>query len=129
MPPGGLHSNNCTCPSCGYTFTPTSASNTTILLIDDSRFNFSSNASFFDFPRLDPKKILAQIKGLKAMMTEAELAIYREWNFKPTWNGIESCRHWHRQVVSFLKTLPNLHVRFDRRVPCWRAGRWKSLTA
>ncbi len=62
-------------------------------------------------------------------MSEAERVAYRHQNAEPTLKGIRLCSLIHERLLLLLKTLPNLQARFDRRIPCWRAGRWKSLTA
>lgn len=61
-------------------------------------------------------------------LSDAEKAYLRKINFKPTREGINVCNDWHDRSTHWISSLPQLQARFDRRIPCWRAGRWKSLT-
>jgi hypothetical protein len=60
------------------------------------------------------------------MLTEAEKQALREWNFKPTFKGILACAKLHS--LRWIRSIPELFIRLDRRVPRWRATRYKALT-
>jgi len=61
-------------------------------------------------------------------LTEAEMYSLRSFNIEPTAEGVRDCQIKHEEALSVLKTVPSLRARFDRRIPCWRSNRWKSLT-
>lgn len=62
-------------------------------------------------------------------LSEAEKDHLRRLNWKPTVEGIKRCRKKHNQIPTTLRSYSNRdHFHFDRRIPCWRATRWKSLT-
>jgi hypothetical protein len=62
------------------------------------------------------------------LLNEAEKNALRLANVKPTAKGVIICQAGHSSALRRIRTLPNLQARFDRRIPCWRAGRWHSLT-
>lgn len=76
--------------------------------------------------QIRPERLLRMIRQ---QLSEAEEAFLRKLNIGPTSKGIQACRTFHERMVSTLRELPQLLARFDRRIPCWRSGRWKSLTA
>lgn len=62
------------------------------------------------------------------LLSESEKAFLRKINAQPTQEGRDACLERHNRALHLIETLPHLHARYDRRIPCWRAGRWKSLT-
>lgn len=75
-----------------------------------------------------PRKpdVLTLARKPKKWLTQADMVLLRYWNQAPTHAGVEHCRE--RQLCSAIKSLPHFLSRFDRRIPCWRSTRWKSLT-
>lgn len=61
-------------------------------------------------------------------LSPAEKSFIRKFNARPTTRGIRTCEKRHGRALKFAAMAPELQARFDRRIPCWRAGRWKSLT-
>lgn len=92
--------------------------------------NTSNGMTYRDpAPRLSMRGMARLSQSMGRLMEEAYKDILRLLNIEPTRQGIEHCLEWHRRLISHVKSLPGLQARFDRRVPCWRAGRWRSLTA
>jgi hypothetical protein len=67
-------------------------------------------------------------KRFQKWLTEAEKDLLRCWNAKPTQEGIAACVKRDQLTALAFRSLPILSVRFDRRVPRWRQGRWRSVT-
>jgi hypothetical protein len=87
--------------------------------------NYSSNYS----PRLEPIYYYDRlVRSFQKFLSETDKALLREMNFKPTREGIDNTERFHSMIVFATWATPWFSVRFDRRIPCWRAGRWKSLT-
>lgn len=90
--------------------------------------NTCDSTSNYDFRDFMPKTN-ARLTGMFAKyLSDAEKALLRELNWEPTKEGVKICQTWHDRSRRWIASLPQLHARFDRRIPCWRAGRWKSLT-
>lgn len=96
-----------------------------------------TNGIFSELPKLLPVKshgfsfasTMPRINRVFGrFLTAAEKAWVRRVNFEPTRTGIRICKLWHACLVETLGFSPGLPVSFDRRIPCWRMGRWKSLT-
>lgn len=77
---------------------------------------------------LKPRSIAAMCRGFRHWLTDTEKAIMRALNLEPTTKGIESCVEKHSTLCRVVKSLPHFRSRLDRRIPCWRSTRWKSLT-
>jgi hypothetical protein len=88
------------------------------------------NSSDYTYEPPKPPDLSALVHAFKLhqVMTEAEVALMRMWNDQPTREGIQTCRERHRNLYSSIKSLPHFRSRSDRRIPCWRSTRWKSLT-
>lgn len=92
----------------------------------------------FNSPRyFDPPKIESQfrdadidliLKRHGRALSNAEKSVIRRFNRPPTIKGIRTCEKQHGRALKSAEDVPGLQARFDRRIPCWRAGRWKSLT-
>jgi hypothetical protein len=86
-----------------------------------------SNFTYLDIlPKITPEMLRTLISIRR--LSKAEKELLRELNEESCLVGIQTCRNWHARSHQRISTLPQLHARFDRRIPCWRAGRWKSLT-
>jgi len=94
----------------------------------DNNYPYFTNCStnYFRQAKRHCAYTLARTYG--RLLTPSEKAFLREINAQPTREGKEACQERHNRALSRIETLPHLHARFDRRIPCWRAGRWKSLT-
>jgi len=100
------------------------SSNNSCYVISDNTNTRNSNLSLFG-----TEKIRSGITHVFAkFLSEAEKAYLRKINFQPTRDGIHVCRRWHDRSMHWISSMPQLQTRFDRRIPCWRANRWKSLT-
>jgi hypothetical protein len=60
-------------------------------------------------------------------LTEAEIEMLRLANIKPTANGIMAAKLSHNGHIPPLSRTSS--PRKNLRIPCWKPGRWKSLTA
>lgn len=60
--------------------------------------------------------------------SEEERSMIRQYNLKATSDGIETCETGHQTILKRLRHVPHFRARFNRRIPCWRSNRWKSLT-
>lgn len=90
--------------------------------------NFSDFTTNYDFRRARRFCAFTLVRTYGRLLTPSEKAYLREINAQPTKEGREACQQKHNQALDRIETLPHLNARFDRRIPCWRAGRWKSLT-
>ncbi len=104
------------------------SNSTAWVIVDPSNtFNTWGNEPFFRFEK--PNMIRPHITRVFAkFLSDAEKAYLRKINFNPTREGVQVCHNWHDRSPRWIRSMPQLQVRFDRRLPCWRAGRWKSLT-
>jgi hypothetical protein len=75
-----------------------------------------------------PTSVASMCRGFRRWLNDSEKAIMRALNLEPTVKGIESCLEKHRTLCRVVKSLPHFKSRLDRRIPCWRSTRWKSLT-
>jgi hypothetical protein len=88
------------------------------------------NCTSWDFSRrFDQDTIRPDVaRTYGKLLTDAEKAYLRKINCQPTRDGIRVCGRWHARSTRCITLTPHFRIRFDRRVPCWRSGRWKSLT-
>jgi hypothetical protein len=70
----------------------------------------------------------ALLKRHGRSLSPAEKAFIRRFNFQPTVKGIRTCEKLHSEALTRTEKLPGLEARYDRRVPRWRAARWKACT-
>lgn len=75
-----------------------------------------------------PTSVAAMCRGFNRWLNDAEKAIMRALNIEPTTQGIASTTERHRALCRLVRSLPHFRSRLDRRIPCWRSTRWKSLT-
>lgn len=94
----------------------------------DSTYPYFTNCStsYFRETKRHCAYTLARTYG--KLLTPNEKAFLRKINTQPTLEGRETCQQRHDRALNRIETLPHLQARFDRRIPCWRAARWKSLT-
>lgn len=102
------------------------------LILTGQRDTFTYDSNFprfggFDEPKLAYcDRVLKRVYGRR--LTNAEKAHMREWNFKPTAEGVAVAENWHELRTRLRRPASFSNYYFDRRIPCWRSGRWKSLT-
>lgn len=97
-----------------------------IITSNANTFNsWGDNPSLWD---IEPKFSSRLTHVFAKFLSDAEKAYLRKINFQPTRDGINVCCTWHDRSTHWISSMPQLQARFDRRIPCWRAGRWKSLT-
>lgn len=90
-------------------------------------FTCDSTSSYY--PRVDPVYTYDRlVRGFQKFLSDADKAILRQMNAKPTLEGIDNTTRFHLLALFVLGFTPWFAVRYDRRVPRWRSGRWKSLT-
>lgn len=88
--------------------------------------NSWGDSSFFS--SIEPKFNSRLTHVFAKFLSDAEKAYLRKINFQPTRDGINVCCTWHDRSTHWISSMPQLQARFDRRILCWRAGRFKSLT-
>ena len=90
--------------------------------------NFCTHWDSTSYTSEKPVTIASLGGRFQAWMNDMEMELLRRWNIEPTVQGIRDCFWRHCRALLTLRSLPYLRSRFDRRIPCWRSGRWKSLT-
>lgn len=68
------------------------------------------------------------LRYLSRHESTAILARIREWTAQQSKGMILEIRDRFNKLVKGFRSFHHTALRFDRRIPCWRAGRWKSLT-
>lgn len=95
----------------------------------DTTYTTSANSNFIYFDSFCAQSIDPQVTHKYGKnLTEAEKDYIRKINCQPTQDGVEKAALFLCSKTQLLKTLPVMRARFDRRIPCWRSTRWKSLT-
>ncbi len=96
---------------------------------EGSGYYCNSTSNYSPPPKVHPIYHWERLnRSFQKFLDEADKALLREMNFKPTREGIHNTARFHTLAIFVLWFTPWFLVRFDRRIPCWRAGRWKSLT-
>lgn len=70
----------------------------------------------------------ALVKRHGRSLSPSEKAFIRQFNSRPTCKGIHACEKQHSEALERTEKLPGMEARYDRRVPRWKATRWKALT-
>lgn len=93
-----------------------------MLVIND--FSGWSNATNEKPFKPEPNRLA---KAFAKYLSETEIELLRAWNRQPTADGVAACVNRDRFSARHLND-PGLRARYDRRIPCWRSTRFKSLT-
>lgn len=103
-----------------------------VLVVYSSNSDFTAKDSNYslDFARQAKQDIQSLIHSFRVMrkLSEAEIRAITEINLVSTLEGIEACRMFHGEHARASRPKPKICASFVRRLSCWRAGRWKSLT-
>jgi len=94
---------------------------------------FSSNSSGLTYRDRNYRKPdfyeLRMLQRSLGRFFEQEYAeLLKTLNYLPSVNGVKTKKLQFDQLITQVRSLWTRHVRFDFRQPCWRSGRWKSLT-
>lgn len=88
-----------------------------------------SSNFFFERPtRPNTIEQIIQVVRMGQRLKDEEARALYLYNFVPTLKGLKTCERRHTSRSRLINQTPGVPARFDRRIPCWRVGRWKSLT-
>lgn len=72
---------------------------------------------------------LRMMQSLGQYLENSYKELMRMLNYAPSVDGVKTKKARFDELILQMRSLWVRAVRFDLRQPCWRAGRWKSLTA